>query len=182
MIILIKLPPRRAQWINRGNVLRKGVFKNIGSWSIYLDDQMSGWTIEDSSVDGAKSGLLLGGGRRNRVRNNRFANVGEAIVLDDRGMNWQLSSCKSTAHNSMSDRVKQMLYPGSPWTAQYPELLNITTDTTCAPAYCEVTGNEYDGSVVSFLSGPSEKSWSSWHVTVSNNTKKKEEDEGGGSS
>jgi hypothetical protein len=29
-----------SAWINRGNILRNGVFKNIGSWSIYLDDQV----------------------------------------------------------------------------------------------------------------------------------------------
>ena len=62
-------------WVNRGNTLRNGTFTNIGSWSIYLDDQMSGWTIEDSTINGAVQGLLLGGGRRNRVRNNQFAKV-----------------------------------------------------------------------------------------------------------
>jgi hypothetical protein len=65
---------------------------------------MSGWTVEDNAIDGAKSGMLLGGGRRNLVRNNHFKNVDSAIVLDDRGLNWQLSSCKSTTKNSMSDR------------------------------------------------------------------------------
>ena len=67
--------------------------------------------------------------------------------------------------------VKQMLYPGSPWPNLWPELLNITTDTPCAPAYCEITGNEYDSSVLKFLSGNGEASWPSWHVTIANNTK-----------
>ena len=92
-------------WINRGNILRNGIFNNIGSWSVYLDDQMSGWTIEDTTINGAANGLLLGGGRRNRVRNNNFANVASAIVLDDRGMNWEHNGCLSTAANSMSDRA-----------------------------------------------------------------------------
>jgi hypothetical protein len=93
-------------WVNRGNVLRNGTFKNIGSWAIYLDDQMSGWTIEDSTINGSSKGLLLGGGRRNHVRNNLFANmVGPAVDLDDRGLNWELSSCKSTAPGSQSDRA-----------------------------------------------------------------------------
>lgn len=162
---------RGMAWVNRGNILRNGTFKNIGSWSVYLDDQMSGWTIEDSTISGAKQGLLLGGGRRNRVRNNHFANVGKAIDLDDRGLGWQLGMCKSTAPGSISGRVKELLYPGSPWPVQYPELLNVTTDTPCAPAYCEVTGNRYEASVPSFLSGASSSSWPSWHVLISNNTK-----------
>jgi hypothetical protein len=133
---------------------------------------MSGWTIEDSTIDGVAKGLLLGGGRRNRVRNNHFTKVaGPAIDLDNRGLNWQLSSCKSRANTSMAGRVQELLYPGSPWAVQYPELLNITTDTACAPAYCEVTGNRYEASSVkSFLTGRMSTSWPSWHVTIANNT------------
>ena len=85
-------------------------------------------------------------------------------------MNWEHTTCLSTAADSMSDRVKQMLYPGSPWAAQYPELANVTTDTPCAPAYCEVTGNRYEASVKSFLTGGSSASWPSWHVTIANNS------------
>ena len=161
-------------WVNRGNVLRNGTFKNIGSWSIYLDDQLSGWTIEDSTIAGAAKGLLLGGGRRNRVHNTHFANVspGPAIDLDDRGMNWELSSCKSTGNTSMAGRVQELLYPGSPWATHYPELLNVTTDAECAPAYCEVTGNRYEASSVkSFLSGRNSDEWPSWHILIANNTK-----------
>jgi hypothetical protein len=143
----------------------------IGAAHRYLDDQMSGWLIEDSTIDGASKGLLLGGGRRNRVRNNHFANVDTAIDLDDRGLGWELSMCKSTAPDSVASRVKELLYPGSPWAKQYPELLNITTDTPCAPAYCEVSGNRYEASVKNFLTGPSEASWPSWHVVVANNSK-----------
>eukprot|EP01043_Picozoa_sp_COSAG02_P026105 COSAG02_NODE_1493_length_12330_cov_3.681710_7_plen_175_part_00 len=170
---------------------------------------MSGWVIEDSTIDGAAkgtkssplchfamlfedmprqdldkqrrkvrqvhfaTGMLLGGGRRNRVRNNHFANVipGPAIDLDDRGLGWQLSMCKSTANNSLSSRVKELLYPGSPWPVQYPELLNITTDSPCTPAWCEVTGNDYDSSSVkSFLTGARSSDWPSWHIVIANNT------------
>ena len=133
---------------------------------------MSGWTIEDTTIDGAAKGLLLGGGRRNRVRNNRFAHVaGPAIDLDDRGLNWQLGSCQSRANTSMAGRVHELLYPGSPWAAQYPELLNVTTDTPCAPAYCEVTGNRYEASTVkAFLTGARASSWPAWHILIANNT------------
>ena len=97
--------------------------------------------------------------------------AGPAIDLDDRGMNWQLSSCKSTTNTSMTGRVKELLYPGSPWATRYPELLNITTDTECAPAYCEVTGNRYKASSVkTFLTGGSSTSWPAWHILIANNT------------
>jgi hypothetical protein len=71
-----------SAWVNRGNVLRNATFKNIGGIGVYLDDMMSGWTIEDSVFSGAANGIQIGGGRRNRVRNNYFANVtGPAINL-----------------------------------------------------------------------------------------------------
>ena len=135
---------------------------------------MSGWLIENSTIDGAAKGLLLGGGRRNRVIGNRFANVaGPAILLDNRGLNWQLKNCKSTAPTSLGGRVKALLYPGSPWPVQYPELLNVTTDSECAPAYSQVIGNRYDASTVkNFLSSPHNQSssWPGWHIVVANNT------------
>ena len=101
---------------------------------------MSGWTVLDSVVDGAAVGIQLGGGRRNLVLNSRFRNiVGSAVVLLNAGLNFAYKDCKSTAKGSMTARVKELLYPGSPWVAEYPELLNVTTDAPCTPAYSQVT-------------------------------------------
>ena len=73
----------------------------------------------------------------------------------------------------MTGRVKELLYPGSPWVTKYPELLNVTTDVPCAPAYCKVIGNQYErSSVATFLSRASSSSFPKWHVTVINNTAK----------
>ena len=84
-----------------------------GAIRSYLDDQISGWTIEDTTIDGAFQGIVIGGGRRNRVRNNRFANVKHtAIELQDRGLDSESAMCKSTAPHSISSRVKELLYPG----------------------------------------------------------------------
>jgi hypothetical protein len=159
-------------WVNRGNVVRNTTFLDSGATAIYLDDMMSGWTVLDSVVDGAAVGIQLGGGRRNLVLNSRFRNiVGSAVVLLNAGLNFAYKDCKSTAKGSMTARVKELLYPGSPWVAEYPELLNVTTDAPCTPAYSQVTGNWYDEATVkNFLESTSRSSWPSWHVTVANNT------------
>ena len=47
------------------------------------------------------------------MHNNHFANVSTAIDLDDRGLGWERSMCKSTANDSISGRVKELLYPGA---------------------------------------------------------------------
>ena len=158
-------------WVNRGNVLRNATFRNIGAHAVYLDDMMSGWTIEDSVIDGADTGIMIGGGRRNRVRNNQFTNMTvSAVTLLNVGLNFEYAGCKSTANGSMSWGVKELLYPGSPWAAAYPELLNVTTDAACAPAWCEVTGNRYSGVKTFLASTADSSSFPPWHVTVANNT------------
>ena len=87
------------------------------------------------------------------------------------GLNFEYKGCKSTAAGSMTASVKELLYPGSPWATDYPELFNVTTDAPCAPAYCEVVGNQYENSSVKqFLESTSKSSFPSWHVTVANNT------------
>ena len=100
---------------------------------------VSGWTIEDSVFDGATIGLQLGSGRRNHILNNRFRNIaGPAVIMLNAGLNFAYETCKSTAPGSMIARVRELLYPGSPWATEYPELLNITTDAPCTPAYSQV--------------------------------------------
>ena len=58
------------------------VGQDLVSRSRYLDDMMSGWTVDDSVFDKAANGIQIGGGRRNRVLNNQFRNVaGSAVSL-----------------------------------------------------------------------------------------------------
>jgi hypothetical protein len=38
-------------------------------------------------------GMLVGGGRKSLLTYNYFLNTDTAVVLDNRGMNWQNSSC-----------------------------------------------------------------------------------------
>ena len=48
-------------------------------------------------------------------------------AMQDVGLNFEHAGCVSAANDSMTGRVRELLYPGSPWAHQYPELLNITT-------------------------------------------------------
>eukprot|EP00039_Didymoeca_costata_P009071 m.120145 g.120145 ORF g.120145 m.120145 type:complete len:652 (+) comp14348_c0_seq2:16-1971(+) len=93
-------------WINRGNVLRNNTFIRIrmtektelgfpSVQAIYLDDQMSGWTVEGNTIIDSQVGMLLGGGRDNIVRGNSFQNCDTGIHFDNRGMGWQKSSIEA---------------------------------------------------------------------------------------
>jgi len=186
-------------WVNRGNKLRSTTFRNIGITSLdtpyrwapwwptgqigaYFDDQISGWEVSDCEFHGAKTGIAFAGGRHNVALRNRFYDCatmahegtpqqccGACVMLDNRGMNWEHTDCNTT----LPVRVKELLYPGSPWAARYPELANITTDRECKPAYCRVEGNTYSGG--SFLRGmvmgQFPPDWEAeWRDVVRNNT------------
>jgi hypothetical protein len=58
---------------------------NLGYPSVqamYLDDQMSGWTVVNNTVIDAQMGLMVGGGRDNIVQGNRFVGCDVAIHVD----------------------------------------------------------------------------------------------------
>ena len=146
---------------------------------VYLDDMMSGWEITDSTfIDVEGLAFELGGGRRISVLRNTLINVsgsgfaGAAVSLDDRGLSWEKENCATHVA-----RVAELLFPGSPWGARWPELLNVTTDNPCAPVFCSVSDNTYDddtcpeASCPNFLSSPAVGQAAAWHFTSSNNTR-----------
>ena len=61
--------------------------------AIYLDDEQSGYLIEDNVCEDSMTCYFVGGGRDNIVRNNVCKNVGTCMHLDNRGLNWQHDSC-----------------------------------------------------------------------------------------
>ena len=66
---------RGAAFTNRGNVLRKhfraycntaGLGVQVASnQAVYLDDQMSGWVVENNSFIDCQIAMFVGGGRSN---------------------------------------------------------------------------------------------------------------------
>ena len=56
--------------------------------AFYLDDQMSGYDFYGNTIINATTGVLLGGGRRNRIHSNTFIDNDLDIAFDNRGMNW----------------------------------------------------------------------------------------------
>jgi len=94
-------------FVNRNNTIRGCTFRNIRNTAgtgvqgpsvqaIYLDDQMSDWTIENNSFVNCQTGSFIGGGRRVTVKHNYYEKCDTAQHLDNRGMNWQKSSANCT--------------------------------------------------------------------------------------
>lgn len=71
----------------------------IFSLKVYLDDQMSGYVVKNNTFINCQVGILLGGGRKSLLADNHFVDVDLAVDMDNRGMNWEASSCQPPSGN-----------------------------------------------------------------------------------
>eukprot|EP00039_Didymoeca_costata_P020978 m.343007 g.343007 ORF g.343007 m.343007 type:complete len:652 (-) comp22208_c0_seq1:127-2082(-) len=159
-----------SAWVNRGHIFRHNSFSDIRNegppdgtgvqgatvQALYLDDQMSGWTIYNNTFTNCQRGILLGGGRVNQIHNNSFKDCDEAISFDNRGLNWQLSSCKCTQPACKDDSGSCECNPsaskyvltttaGSYYDTTYPDLRNSTVPEgrPCTPVGNKIVDNTY---------------------------------------
>ena len=95
---------RANAFVNRGNVLRHSLFKNIrnteGSGvqgitiqAVYLDDQMSGWHIWNNTFYNCMTGTFIGGGEFNNFHDNYYQLVDTAHHFDNRGAQLLAAKC-----------------------------------------------------------------------------------------
>eukprot|EP00051_Salpingoeca_urceolata_P032787 m.17437 g.17437 ORF g.17437 m.17437 type:complete len:750 (-) comp5452_c0_seq2:173-2422(-) len=177
-------------WVNRGHHLRHSVFRNvrnIGSLgvqgpslqAIYLDDQMSGWEIYNNTFINCMTGTFSGGGRRNKFYNNYYQDVDTCHHFDNRGMNWQLSSCNCSCgsagcapkqHASCDPGAVQYMLKspaGATYASEWPELLTVATDKPCVPVENLVANNTYCN--ITRFTDASSSSIAAWNSTYSNN-------------
>lgn len=130
-------------WTQRGNVIRYNKFHDIygfglgnlatskdgtyryeaphQAWGVYLDDCSSGTEIYGNLFYRVPlAGVMIGGGRDNKVYNNVFAECTPALHIDDR---WD-----SYPWDLMKERLEAMNYEHPPFSERYPELLAMGDD------------------------------------------------------
>ena len=138
-------------WTFRGNVIRGNVLKDITRGdpreelnAIYLDDMLSGVTVERNVIINARRGVLIGGGRDNLVRGNVFVGVTTPVHIDQRALDWARASV--APEGTVAVRLRRMPYRGSVWRRAYPALAGIDGNSPAAPRGNIVTGNCESGS------------------------------------
>ena len=117
-------------WTARGNVIRKNYIYNISSSAgndtkgIYIDDQVSGTTIDGNVFWNVPQPVFISGGSYNKVNSNIFINSSPSITFDNRGMTWQKK--ESMADGSIwQKRLKSVPFNNSAiWMEKYPEIVN----------------------------------------------------------
>ena len=117
-------------WSQRGNAVRYNHFHDLGRGdvqAIYLDDWTSGVEVVGNLCSGARRGILIGGGRDNRVENNVFVDCGHAVHIDERGKGWA-SYYFDGSNTTLFDRLEAVDATGALYTARYPELATLLED------------------------------------------------------
>lgn len=121
-------------WTQRGNKIQFNFFHHIGAYegwhgvnSIYLDDFTSGTLVYGNVLYRAARGVLLGGGRDNRIENNIFVECEPAIMVDSRGLGWARNYFDGT-YLTLFERLEAMNYRQPPYSTRYPELLALLED------------------------------------------------------
>lgn len=128
-------------WTARGTMIRENLFARIRGmrkWenAVYLDDQLSGITVERNVFVECHWAMLIGGGRENTVRNNLLLGCGLGFSTDARGLGWAPSTL-----GILKERLAAVPAVQEPWRSRYPDLAGILDDQPMAPMRNVLEGN-----------------------------------------
>jgi hypothetical protein len=134
-------------WTFGGNIIRKNYIAALGAashhhnWGIYLDDMAAGIEVSENIIANSPSGILVGGGRNNIIKNNLIINVPLAsIIYDSRAMGWAKYHVKKYS-GIMWQRLYAMPYDKSPWKERFPYLMNLDNDKAAQPRHNTISNN-----------------------------------------
>ena len=134
-------------WTMGGTVIKNNSFFNLGqashhhNWAIYLDDLASGIEVLNNYIKDCPSGILVGGGRHNRIIGNEITNCPKAsIMYDARGLNWYIPYIEDP-DNELWQRLSAVPIEKSPWKDRFPWLMNIPDDEPGVPKYATILDN-----------------------------------------
>ncbi|MFC2121884.1 right-handed parallel beta-helix repeat-containing protein [Bacteroidota bacterium] len=134
-------------WTMGGTVIKNNSFFNLGqaihhhNWAIYLDDLASGIVVLNNYINDCPSGILVGGGRYNRIIGNEITNCPKAsIMYDARGLNWYIPYIEDP-DNELWQRLSAVPIEKSPWKDRFPWLMDISDDEPGIPKYVTILDN-----------------------------------------
>ncbi len=142
----------------RGNVIHKNFVHDLGGFSklnvfaIYLDDFASGTTVTNNYLLSTIRGIGVGGGRDNRIENNRIERSLAAIQLDARGTSWAASDI-ANRESRIQQLVQKTLEDCPTFAERYPELTAFATSEPWLPKGNVVQSNVFDSLIGVDLQG-----------------------------
>lgn len=99
--------------------------------AIYLDDMASGVDIFGNVVVSVERGVLVGGGRDNRLMHNIFMDTAMAALVDQRGA--VRMSYHASPEGVLQRRLRAAPYQSAVWAARYPALQTLLAEDPGLP-------------------------------------------------
>ncbi len=134
-------------WTMGGTVIQNNLISELGqasqlhNWAIYLDDLVSGIDVLNNTIQNCPSGILIGGGRYNRVEGNHIYDCPKAsIMYDARGLGWYKQYIDDPK-NELWQRLWAMPIKESPWKDRFPWLQDIPDDDPGVPKHVIIKDN-----------------------------------------
>jgi parallel beta-helix repeat protein len=134
-------------WTMGGTIIRQNLIAQLGeashhhNWGIYLDDMASGIEVSENMIVDSPSGILVGGGRNNVIKDNLMLNCPQAsIMFDARAMGWAANHIAKRS-GTMWVNLDKVPYNKPPWSDRFPYLAKIEGDDPGQPKHNRVVGN-----------------------------------------
>lgn len=97
---------------------------------IYLDDLASGTQIYGNVIRRTDLGIMLGGGRDNKVTDNAFEASTDSIHIDARGQSWYANFISSGSYRTQFSDINPA---AGAWFTKYPQVYNLPSDNPASP-------------------------------------------------
>ncbi len=134
-------------WVSRGTVIRYNLIRDVTGFKagthkvsgVYLDDGISGITVEGNIFLNVAQGLMFNGGRDNTAVNNVFIdveNMARSTSLKEAFKTWAASSLVT-----LKQGIKACPIDKEPWLSAYPHLATMLNDEPELPKYTTIKDN-----------------------------------------
>ena len=137
-------------WTMRDNLIFGNYFHHLGGFKgegftdamgVYLDDAASGADVGGNIFYKAGRAVMIGGGRDNRVYQNRFIECSPSVHVDARGISWAKDHIKKGGDWQMYEKLDAVHFDKPPYSTEYPALANILNDEPDRPKGTRVEDN-----------------------------------------
>lgn len=133
-------------WTARGTVIARNFLHDIRADTgfedkgIYLDDEASGFAVEDNLFLRVDQPVFVGGGRDNLVAGNLFVASGPAMHVDSRGETWAGAAMRDPG-SDLRLAYASMPVASPLWRRRYPGLDAILSDEPAVGKNNRLVGN-----------------------------------------
>lgn len=163
-IYLAHDPTHRGNKIANNHIHQIGGFDQRDIMAIYLDDFASGTSVVGNVIEKAPRGIVIGGGRDNKVINNVILECLAGVQIDARGQTWAQSHVHNE-ENGFRALCSAIKHDSHPYSERYPELVNILEDE---PSVAK--GNRIESNVIQCPIGIDVQGIEKGIVAILNNT------------